>query len=114
MTKALYKKISAKDTDLFCVEVKLRFGCSCVKEFRFHEKRKWRFDYAIPDMMIAVEVEGGAFTQGRHTRGKGFIADIEKYNTATSMGWRLFRTTPKEMAENKEHIFSYISKLTEK
>lgn len=46
--------------------------------------------------MIAIEVEGGAFTRGRHTRGAGFIGDMEKYNAATSMGWRVFRVTPSQ------------------
>jgi len=66
-------------------------------EYRFHPTRRWRFDYAHPELMIAIEVEGGAFTKGRHTRGKGFIADMDKYNTATIMGWRLLRYTPQQM-----------------
>ena len=53
--------------------------------------RKWRFDYAWPAKKIAVEVEGGVFTNGRHSRGAGMAADMEKYNTATLMGWRVFR-----------------------
>lgn len=60
-------------------------------EFRFHPVRKWRFDFAWPDQKVAVEIEGGAWTNGRHQRGKGFIADMDKYNTATLDGWRVFR-----------------------
>jgi len=41
--------------------------------------------------MIAVEIEGGVWTGGRHTRGAGFRQDMEKYNEATAMGWRVFR-----------------------
>ena len=55
----------------------------CVKEFKFHPIRKWRFDYAIPDHKIALEVEGGVWTGGRHTSSVGFMKDMEKYNTAT-------------------------------
>ena len=69
----------------------------CVKEYRFHPTRKWRFDYAIPEHKIALEVEGGVWTRGRHTSPKGFLNDIEKYNTATLMGWRVFRTTPDDL-----------------
>ena len=43
-------------------------------EHRFHPKRKWRFDFAIPSKMIAFEFEGGVFTQGRHSRGVGLSA----------------------------------------
>lgn len=41
--------------------------------------------------MIAVELEGGVWTGGRHTRGSGFIADCEKYNRAAAMGYFVFR-----------------------
>jgi very-short-patch-repair endonuclease len=69
----------------------------CVKEYRFHPERKWRFDYAIPQYKIAIEVEGGVWTGGRHTSPKGFMGDMEKYNTATAMGWRVLRTVPTEL-----------------
>ena len=68
-----------------------------VFEHRFHGKRKWRFDIAFPEEKIAIEVEGGVFTGGRHTRGKGFLKDMEKYNTATTMGWRVLRVIPQEV-----------------
>jgi very-short-patch-repair endonuclease len=60
-------------------------------EFRFHPTRKWRLDFAWPSLRIAVELEGAVWTGGRHTRGGGFLADMEKYNALTSMGWRLLR-----------------------
>jgi len=47
--------------------------------------------------MLAAEIEGGAWTQGRHTRGKGFIADMEKYNCAVLMGWHILRFTPTQV-----------------
>lgn len=62
-----------------------------VQEHRFHATRKWRFDLAWPERMIAVEVDGGVWSGGRHTRGAGFVADCEKVNEATAMGWRVFR-----------------------
>jgi very-short-patch-repair endonuclease len=68
---------------------------SPVSEYRFYPTRRWRFDYAYPEKKIAVEIEGGAFTMGRHTRGAGFIGDMEKYNAATMLGWRILRYTPK-------------------
>jgi very-short-patch-repair endonuclease len=69
----------------------------CVRELRFHPVRRWRFDYAIPSHKIAIEVEGGVWTQGRHTRPKGFLGDMEKYNTATALGWRILRVTPETL-----------------
>lgn len=64
------------------------------REFRFHAQRKWRADFAVPARKLLIEIEGGAWTQGRHTRGNGFTADIEKYNAASCEGFTLLRFTP--------------------
>ena len=68
-------------------------------EYRFHPTRRWKIDWAWPQEKIALEVEGAAWTQGRHTRGSGFIKDMEKYNELAIMGWRLIRVTPKEIED---------------
>lgn len=66
-----------------------------VTEHRFHPVRKWRFDFAWLDQSIAVEIEGGTWSGGRHTRGSGFELDCEKYNEAAAIGWTVFRFTGK-------------------
>jgi len=68
-----------------------------VAEYRFHTVRRWRIDFAWPDYKLAVEIEGGAWVYGRHTRPQGFIRDIEKYNALTLAGWHLLRFTPKQV-----------------
>lgn len=67
-------------------------------EHRFHGTRRWRFDYAWPEFLVALEVEGGAWTGGRHNRAAGFIKDIEKYNAAAQLGWLVLRCVPKNLA----------------
>ena len=57
----------------------------------------WRMDYAWPDQMVALEVEGGVYTGGRHTRGSGFVGDMAKYNAAGAMGWIVLRCQPKDL-----------------
>jgi len=70
------------------------------REYYFaRPQRRWRFDYAWPDQKLALEVEGGAWTNGRHTRGAGFLADIAKYNDATLRGWRLLRVSPSQLID---------------
>jgi very-short-patch-repair endonuclease len=76
--------------ELFAMHCKA-YGLKPEPEYRFHPTRKWRFDFAFPDRMVAVEIEGGVWTGGRHTRGSGFVADIEKYNAAAALGWFVFR-----------------------
>ena len=71
------------------------------REFRFHQARRWRFDFAHPESKIAVEVEGGAWGNGRHNRPAGFIADMEKYNQAALMGWVVLRYTPQQVASGE-------------
>lgn len=61
------------------------------KEYIFHPTRKWRFDFAWPDIKFAVEVEGGIHVQGAHTRGAHFRSDCEKYAEALLLGWRVLR-----------------------
>lgn len=95
--KSRHGSNSVKLTDLFTTICKTDLHVECVKEFKFHPVRRWRFDYAIPEHKIALEVEGGVWTGGRHTSSVGFLNDMEKYNTATLMGWRVLRTTPEEL-----------------
>ena len=47
--------------------------------------------------MILVEVEGGVWSGGRHTRGKGYIGDMEKYNAAVVMGYQVIRFTTEQV-----------------
>ena len=61
------------------------------QEFYFHPERKWRADFHLIDKKILVEVEGGIWSGGRHTRGKGYLGDMEKYNAATMMGFQVIR-----------------------
>lgn len=68
-----------------------------IAEHRFAPPRRWRFDYAFPEQRIALEVEGGVWTRGRHTRGSGFLKDVEKYNEAALLGWTVLRTTPDKL-----------------
>lgn len=94
------KKITTQQTDVFTLMCASQLHVECVKEHRFYKPRRWRFDYAIPAHKIAVEVEGGVWTGGRHIRPQGFLGDIEKYNTAALLGWRVFRTTPDKLLSN--------------
>ena len=63
------------------------------REHRFAPPRRWKFDFANPALKVALEVEGGTWSRSRHTSGKGYAADCEKYSTAAVMGWRVLRFT---------------------
>ncbi len=66
------------------------------RQYRFHPERMWRSDFAFLDDPFApllVEVDGGTWSGGRHTRGAGYQADCEKANEAVLHGWLLLRVT---------------------
>lgn len=72
------------------------------REYRFADAalgRKWRFDFAWPEYHIAVEIDGGTWSGGRHVRGSGARSDSEKFSTAAALGWRVIRLTT-EMVED--------------
>jgi very-short-patch-repair endonuclease len=62
-----------------------------VREHQFDSARRWRFDFAWPAFMVAVEVEGGQWVGGHG--GKRFRQDAEKYNEAAIQGWTVLRLT---------------------
>ena len=84
------------------------------REVRFAPPRRWRADYYWPRSPrvaaastpagyepAVLEIEGGVWTKGRHTRGKGYMADMCKYNTMTAMGIRLIRLTPSQVCSGE-------------
>lgn len=84
-------------------------GPALLAEHRFHPTRRWRFDRAHLPTKTAIELEGGIWIQGRHTRGQGFENDTEKYNTAQLLGWTVFRLTkvePETIRQMITHIGS--------
>jgi very-short-patch-repair endonuclease len=63
------------------------------REYRFHSTRRWRFDFAWIDRMLAVELNGGTWVRGRHNRGSSVQGDYEKLNAAQLLGWRVLQFT---------------------
>ena len=67
------------------------------REYRFHPDRKWRFDLALIDQRVAVEIDGGGFVYGGHSRGAGRRRDLEKDGEALKLGWILVRCMPEHV-----------------
>ena len=72
-----------------------------VREHRFDKVRKWRFDFAWPGCMIAVEVEGLTYDGGRHQRIEGFKNDLDKYEAAMLAGWTVYRCSADMIASGR-------------
>lgn len=66
------------------------------REVRFWPSRRWRIDILVADS-VAVEVDGGGWIMGRHSRGAGIEKDAEKSAHIAMAGYRLIRVTPKHV-----------------
>ena len=89
-------KLATKQDDLV-YQIGLFYGGEIVRELRFHPTVRWRFDIALPELKIAIEIEGGIFSKGgggRHNRGSGMRKDMRKYNEAAIYGWSVIRVLP--------------------
>ena len=93
----------SKGEEMFLAQLQERGFPDPEEEYRFLDRRRFRFDFAWTDVSIAVEIEGGTYVQGRHVTGAGFSKDCEKYNLATRDGWRVYRFTT-AMVKSREGI----------
>ena len=111
LTRKLANEKRASEYDMFRRKLAAFVGCEIKQEHIFFQGRRWRIDFAIVDLKIGIEIEGGVWANGRHTRGKGFIEDMEKYNAAATLGWVILRFTPHDL--NKITTFETIKKVVE-
>lgn len=80
------------------------------QQYRFHPERKWRFDFAFPDELVAVELDGGIFAAengqvaGKHARGAGRLKDYEKRNAAAELGWLVLCYGPPQVRSGEAAI----------
>lgn len=83
-----------------------------IAEYRFDRTRRWRFDFVLsPDIVkLAIELEGGIWSRGRHSRGKGYLADMNKYNAAMEQGWTILRYTTNHLEDNPQAVIDQIQR----
>ncbi len=56
--------------------------------------RRYRADLVYQDKKIIIEIEGGVYTKQAHGSITGILRDIEKYNIAAVLGYRVIRILP--------------------
>jgi len=59
-----------------------------VAQCRFHPDKGWIYDYCWIDKLLALDIQGGGFVMGAHSREGGMTNDYYKHNAAVLMGWR--------------------------
>ena len=106
----------SKGEVLFLFQCKAH-GLKPIYEHKFAWPRRYRFDFAWPDIKLAVEIDGGnrlavigkdgkPYAVGRHTQADDYV----KLNLAVKHGWRVLRYTPK-MVKNGDAIFDVLEIL---
>lgn len=85
-------------------------GPALEAEVQFCKDRRFRFDFAHRDSKVAIELHGGIWTQGRHTRGAGFANDRTKMNIAQELGWSVYELTSVQLqdSQNLERVIQAI------
>ena len=85
-------------------------------ELQFHPTRKWRFDIALTEIRaakhsdgtedtdfsfqlrgVAIEIQGGIWVGGGHSRGAQMKKDWEKWMEAQRLGWKMAWREPKDL-----------------
>ena len=86
------RPVSVKDNK-YKAQVELIFqalGVDIVREYRFHETRKWRWDWALPAIKVCFEYQGLNFGHGGasgHQTIKGIVGENHKYSEGSIAGW---------------------------
>lgn len=88
-------------------------------ELKFHPRRQWRFDWCIPTLRLAVEIDGGNMLckwspklrrhipVGHHVLSK----DYEKLNAATEAGWIVLRYTTEMLRNNPQQCIHQVKRV---
>ncbi len=63
-------------------------GPALEREFQFCPNRKWRADFAHIPSRLLIEIEGHG-----HAKSNRYNGDVEKYNAANLLGFRVYRLT---------------------
>lgn len=77
----------------FLYQWELLKGPPLDREYKAVPGRKYRFDFAYEPAKLLIEIHGGIWSGGRHTRGAGFAADRIKMNLALELGWLVIELT---------------------
>lgn len=97
----------------FLVEAIRRHGLEPAFEYQFDVNRRWRFDVAVLPGKVAIELQGGTFMGGRHTRGRGYENDCKKTLAAAADGWLVLPITYTMLEENLMDTLATVERILE-
>jgi hypothetical protein len=91
------------NAELLLAEQLRQAGIPFLQEVRFAKPRRFRSDFYIhaDNGDFLVEIEGGAWVNGRHSRGTGMASDCEKSALAAIKGYRFMRVLPEHVEDGR-------------
>lgn len=110
--KATRKQSESKLELAFSREWVKTYGRTIVREYKFHPRRMWRFDFAFPSVKVAIEIQG--YGRG-HISYTGMYQDYQKNNSAIRLGWSIIYLMSEDLKpDNITKTLAWINKLVEK
>ncbi len=84
------------DTELLLLQIKAAGLPEPILEYPFAKQlgRRYKSDMCFFSQKLLVEIEGGIFSRQAHGSITGIKRDIEKYNLAVTLGWKVIRLLP--------------------
>ena len=83
------------------------------RNYVFAPPRKWELDFYLPAYKLAIEIQGGTWANGRHSRGKGYEEDCAKARECIWQGIKLLPYTTHEVLSGmaKREIALFVVQL---
>lgn len=81
-------------------------------QYIFHPTRKWRLDFAFPDIKLGIEIQG--YGKG-HASYTSMAADHKKHNAAVEYDWEIlyymsYQLTPDKIKDTIAQVIYIVEK----
>jgi very-short-patch-repair endonuclease len=84
-----------------------------VEQYRIAPGRRFKWDFAWVEKKVAIELHGGLWSYGAHSRPVGVQRDMTKANIATLAGWRVLYFSTDDLEDDPESVIAQVRALLE-
>jgi very-short-patch-repair endonuclease len=81
---------------------------SLEREMKLIEKRRFRVDFLEPKSKVCIEINGGNWVGGRHSRPAGLENEYEKNLLLATLGYQVICLSGKQITEDNLYKIEYI------
>lgn len=84
-----------------------------VEQYRIAPERRFKWDFAWPEKKTAIELHGGLWAYGAHSRPAGVQRDMTKANVATLAGWKVLYFSTDDLEDDPETVIAQVRMVLE-